>query len=186
MFFAKRVVDARCADEVYRGLSEKDKARRLRIASAAVDHPESTCPNCRYDLSGIFSDDDPPQPCPECGELVSPANAVMAWCRDPKGYNRNACIAAFSGLFQAVLALVYSFLVNVFGGSSAVQELFMSLWIAGFTLNAIVLPFILWKMQRATSPNRHPAVAVIVSIVGAFGSLATTFIFFCCLGGVVV
>ena len=103
--------------ETFHSLPERKRARRLKKATAAVDHPESTCPQCRYDIGGIFEDDDSPKPCPECGTVVSPAIAVMGWWRKRRAYNRNTCIAAFSGLVQAALAWIYILLAGLLGGA---------------------------------------------------------------------
>jgi len=163
--------------ETYRSLPERKRARRLKKATAAVDHPESTCPQCRYDIGGIFEDDDSPKPCPKCGTVVSPAIAVMGWWRKRRAYNRDTCIAAFSGLVQAALAWIYILLAGLLGGALT-KDAFLILWILGFAVNAIVLPISIWNMQRETSPDRHPVVAAVASVLGALGSLASTWIFF--------
>lgn len=164
--------------DAYRSLPPRKRARRLKKATAAVDHPERTCPTCQYDLGGLFTDDDPPRPCPECGELVSPAIAVMGWWRKRRAYNRNTCVAAFSGLVQAALAWIYILLAGLLGGGALTQDAFLILWVLGFVVNAIVLPISIWNMQRETSPDRHPVVAAVASVLGALGSLASTWIFF--------
>jgi hypothetical protein len=97
----------------------------------------------------------------------------MLWCRQRKAYNRNTCVTVFSGLFQAVLALVYLVLAGLLGGSEAVQKTLLLVWIAGVALNAILLPYCAWHMQIAVHPRRHPFVVGVLSAVYTGGSLGS-------------
>jgi hypothetical protein len=178
MIFAKRVVDAWHADDVYRRLSPQGKAQRLKIARKRTKQPESTCPNCRYDLSGCFRNDDSLRPCPECGRLVSPGAVIMAWYRESKLLVTHYQALAYSGLFQALLAWVYITLAGLLGGSQGVQRTFLIVWLFGLALNVTVLSYSGLKRRSAADPNRHPLKAIMLPVSYTCGVLCSTTLFF--------
>ena len=176
--FAKREVGASHADEAYRRLRPQARARRLKIARKRTRHPESTCPNCRYDLSGCFRDGDSLRPCPECGSPVSPGAAIMAWYREHKRRMSRYQALLYSGLFQALLAWVYITLAGLFGGSPVVRRSFLIAWIIGLAANVTLLSHSALQRKDAASSHRHPMRAAVLSVAYTCGVLCSTALFF--------
>lgn len=176
--FAKREVDAMHADEAYRRLRPQARGRRLNIARKLTKQPESTCPNCRYDLSGCFRNDDSLRPCPECGSLISPGAAVMAWYREHKRRITRYQALLYSGLFQAMLAWVYITLAGWLGGSPAVRRSFLIAWIIGLAANVILLSHSALREHGAAGSYRHPTRAAVLAVAYTGGVLFSTVLFF--------
>jgi len=73
------------------------KARRIRR------NADRSCPNCLYDIEGLFDGWNDVKRCPECAERISPRLVTERWIERAREARRHAMIAGWGGIVSGLL-----------------------------------------------------------------------------------
>lgn len=138
-----------------------------------AEQQELLCPNCEYNLRGLFEESDAPRPCPECGMAVSTCTVLLPRCYSWELH-----------LFRMITLLsgpAHALILN--GGILAALQLkqrhvtlvdaLFRFWYVVIVLHLLVLMYSAWKMQRVARPTRNPFLAAAIAMAYMMGNVIT-------------
>lgn len=150
-------------------LSRPERQRQYyrRVALRSTKRPETTCPNCQYDLHGVLKDEKSFALCPECGSTVSTPGAIMAWWCSGRFARSSRIIFVISGPMQVIYAGLFVMLAKHRGWEGWDLAIFYILWRNGLWASLIPVVISAWFIQSNKRPRRSRATVALVTVMYA-------------------
>lgn len=139
------------------------QARRVRR------NADRLCPDCLYDIAGLFEDWNEVRPCPECSGRISPRLVTERWIERSRQARRHAMVAAWGGVVVGLLFPPVALVVGMVFGGMLNSGLFALLIIGVLTAYAGVS---VYRAALAWMRLRDPVAPRLKVIGAALGILA--------------
>lgn len=84
--------------------TEEEIREVLRLQARRIHrNADRLCPNCLYDIKGLFDGWNDVKRCPECAERISPRLVTERWIERAREARRHAMIAGWGGIVSGLL-----------------------------------------------------------------------------------
>lgn len=152
------------------------QARRIRR------NADRACPNCLYDIEGLFEDWNEVRPCPECAERISPRLVTERWIERARQARRHSMVAGWGGIVAGLLFPPVALLVGYFFAAMLNSGLLALLIIGGFVAWAAIIIFrnaAAWmRLRDPVAPKLKIAgLALGITAANAVGGIAAAWLF---------
>lgn len=149
--------------------TEEEIREVLRIQARRIRrNADRLCPNCLYNIDGLFEGWDQVKPCPECAEPISPRLVVERWIERPRQANRHANIAMGSGMVAGLLFPLIAMVVGIIFADWLNSGLFALLILS---VLAACSAIIVYRHAIAWMRLRYPVASDFKVVVLAMGIL---------------